>query len=201
MPALTAGYRKHVVETRLKKFYAVMNNAVRMSEAEHGDRKTWAVPVCSTSEECLDYFNEYIGQYLKTAEIKLIDEVESGTTKNFIMVSLLDGTAFTIKPSMTDAFFFPEPQRFNPENFAYTSNRIGNGSKFFGFRFDTTGKCKTYLDKGFEPYICFLPESFTRDDALSGMYACSDQGNNAMYCTVLIMLDGWKIPDDYPFSL
>lgn len=40
IPNLMGAYRKRVVETRLKKFYSAINQAIMLSENENGDKKT-----------------------------------------------------------------------------------------------------------------------------------------------------------------
>lgn len=39
LPTLIQNYKNRVVETRLKKFYSTMNQAVLMAEAQYGDKK------------------------------------------------------------------------------------------------------------------------------------------------------------------
>ena len=41
LPILVQTYRNHVVETRLKKFYSIINQAVQRAEVDYGDRKDW----------------------------------------------------------------------------------------------------------------------------------------------------------------
>ena len=43
MVAALANHRKSVVETRLAKFYSVMNQAITQSEVENGDKSTWTI--------------------------------------------------------------------------------------------------------------------------------------------------------------
>ncbi len=41
LPALIQNYRNHVVETRLKKIYSGINQAILLAEKDYGDRKYW----------------------------------------------------------------------------------------------------------------------------------------------------------------
>ncbi len=43
IPHLTSHYRKTVTETRLARFYSVINTAITMSEVEHGPKEYWDV--------------------------------------------------------------------------------------------------------------------------------------------------------------
>lgn len=54
LPALTAKYRKHVVVTRMQKFYTVFNQAIKISELENGEMDTWDMKANSS-------YNNYKG--------------------------------------------------------------------------------------------------------------------------------------------
>ena len=41
LPVLVQKYRNNVVETKLKKFYSEINQAIQLSEAEYGAKETW----------------------------------------------------------------------------------------------------------------------------------------------------------------
>ena len=60
IPALIANHKKTAVETRLKKFYSVMNQAITQSELENGDKSTWNIDM-SVEYEDLKALAEKIG--------------------------------------------------------------------------------------------------------------------------------------------
>lgn len=41
IPSLMSNYRKKVIETRLSKFYATINNAIKLAEYDYDDRTGW----------------------------------------------------------------------------------------------------------------------------------------------------------------
>lgn len=52
IPNLIQSYKKSVIETRLAKFYSMMNQAIRMSEIDNGPQSTWTdYHVTNTQDE------------------------------------------------------------------------------------------------------------------------------------------------------
>ena len=58
IPNLMGAYRKRVVETRLKKFYSAINQAIMLSENENGDKKDWVI------KDTEEFWNLYLKKYL-----------------------------------------------------------------------------------------------------------------------------------------
>ena len=79
IPTLVQRYTNKVVEVRLIQFYSSINEAVRLSEIENGDKKFWFkdlegatpdkdgnLPSTSDAEE---WFKEYLAPYMKISKI------------------------------------------------------------------------------------------------------------------------------------
>lgn len=196
MPVLIAAHRKHVVVTKLEKVYSVFNQAVRTSIVEHGDVTEWVIDcgnsndVKCTTEEALEWFNEYIGKYLQITDITKRDD-----NKGFY-VFLNDGTILDIANFIHDINFYLNKKAIeNPKQ----------GINSFYFRFQPVlapdldkDKNKYSVKSTFEPYAWNWDG--TREGLLnpSNVMACGGRYNN--YCGKLIQYEGWKIPDDYPFK-
>lgn len=94
IPHLTSHYRKTVAETRLARFYSVMNNAIVMSEVDHGPKEYWDIMGNAyDDEEALEgkllpseWFDIYLKKYLKYSHIEVNDS--SGK----VMVYFPDGS-------------------------------------------------------------------------------------------------------------
>ncbi|MDR1326934.1 MAG: type II secretion system GspH family protein [Heliobacteriaceae bacterium] len=199
LPTFISNYKKHVIETRLKKFYSSMNNAITMSEVEHGDKKDWFCTNCC-GIDCLDYFNEYIGKYIYKLEIESFND----SLADYIAGYFNDGSMFIVKKDMRDWFFYPESKNFDFKDFEHVNGlRKGLGTNFWIFNFAPTAVGNANLhNKGIEAYKSGLGPDFTRDDLLNGTgnnYGCKS-GQHKVYCTALIQYEGWKIPDDYPIK-
>lgn len=200
IPPLIQSYRKQVIETRLKRFYSVINQAVKLAETDNGPVSNWKLNG--------DTFVEFV-----TPHLKLLEKTEksNGTSSGSLIYHsfyLSDSSLVLIKKAkygqddnphtinFVDIFFTPEPKRFDFEKF---SNRSDLGKTTFAFRLGS---------KGVEPYTSGLPENYSKDDLMGKTdkgekyYYCNGKsGSYGGYCTALIMLNGWKIPDDYPYKL
>jgi type II secretory pathway pseudopilin PulG len=220
MPALIASYRKHVVETRLQKFYSVMNQAVKLAEVEDGDgwAKNCFTTTCTT-QEASDWFNEYMGKHINSvlcASILCLNPLRptmltrfpSGINKfaikteisgNNFFVYFADGSILRIQNNLIDTFYFIDQKALLAPNigvntFVFTMN-IGN----VAYNNAASNNFSDMKDKAFEPY-CFALfgiESRLSDPART--YSCTP-GQNRYYCTRLIQNNGWKIPDNYPLK-
>ena len=194
LPTLIQNHRKKEVETKLAKIYSVMNQAIMLSEAENGDKKYWeyydgpSVGCTRTYEDNLKWYNKYLAKYIKTTKIeKTLDDTED------LFLYFADGSIVKIRPHLSDISFYINKEAITKRN---------PGVNLFAFQFypvvqsteKTPEKWKYLIGKGFEPYAWDWDgemESLYR----TGTYPCATDG---AYCTKIIQLNGWKIPDDYP---
>ncbi len=202
-PGVMSKYRKKEVETKLAKIYSVMNQAINLVIAENGDYHGWvkdcgpsAAPTCTTDDMLL-WYNETIGKQIKSLSVKKVTSPTEG-----ILVYFEDGSILFINNYIYDMIYYTEEKAIqNPRN-AYNK---------FDFRFNpyilahqATNAPEVYkwtLNKGFEPYT--YQWDGTREGLLEGKnggvyYSCSEKSTEKSYCTKLIQIEGWKIPDDYP---
>lgn len=205
LPSLLQDYRNQVVETRLKKVYSTMNQAIVQSELENGAKELWDF-------DSPDFFNKYINPYIKY----LKKETINGSSFDYLCIYFADGSVLitktsnakaddgTVKPNTganQDYFFYPNAKNFIPEE---VESRTMSGVSMFEFRFapGVTNKLDPHAGKGFEPYLnaLLLPinESKLRDGAY---YSCKKGNINPLYCTAIIARNNWKIPKDYPFRV
>ncbi len=203
LPALVQKYRNQVVETRLKKFYSAMNQAVKMAEVDYGDKKIWyqdlyglAVdsegnPIEGSSNVDI-WFQKYLAPYLKIVNKKIL--ADGRPTYYFS-----DGSALAVvhENESREWYFYPG----NPDK---CNKKYQNpfGVCVFEFEFypaSTDTKWKFLYNKGFEPV------KYNWDGSLSSLYDSSANGckstQNRAFCTALIQYNGWKIPDDYPWKV
>lgn len=206
LPVLVQKNNNRVVETRLMKFYSAINQAVKMAEVDYGDKKFWwedlagaeidkdgnSVPGSSEAEK---WFNKYIAPYMK------IIRIESGKS---LVVYFPDGSALRQdNPATTrDWEFFIG----NPDKCLKNPKRVGVCSFLFNFVpvSDTVSDSawKYHVNKGFEPWKYNWDGSI--ESLKSSCYTNNAPGsilNGQAYCTAIIQLNGWKIPDDYPYKV
>ena len=212
IPNLVQGYRKRVVETRLKEFYTITQQAFKMAEAENGDIANWGrygnpgnVYVendvyHSNSDE---WFDKYISPYLKEEKRDLGAENFTGSR---ILRVLPNGSAFAF--NVNAITFFPFADDY------YKCAQYGNdlikkcsGRKYFLFKYYQDSRITPFdypnhLAKSNFEYSDYR-NRLRREQLVGSIGSCSkksiEANREAHYCAELIMLEGWKIPKDYPF--
>lgn len=210
-PILMEGYKKQVIETRLARFYSVINQAITMSEVKNGDKKYWDINSngwetdedgkndMSKPPKSLTWFNRYLKDFVKTARVDYENTIEGK-----VMLYFPDGSLVLISESSW--IFYPEAKDYEViEDLANGNdrNREASGTKYFTFYFRPWDKNNKWLyGKGVEPYMTTGWDG-TREMLLSDdVTGCKKTvTNERAYCTKLIQMNGWKFPKDYPLKL
>ena len=151
LPVLVQKYNNHIVETRLKKVYTVMNQAILMSEAKNGSREYWNfsdpnfwktnfapyLKVVKTepfrATNGYDYLKVYFpdGSLLFASQNRYVEDPETGE------IEILYGGG-----ANQDFIFYPNAKNFNEAEF-----NVIEGMGIYSFSFIL------YNDKqGFTPY-------------------------------------------------
>lgn len=210
LPVLVDRYQKKVTVERLKKVYTILSQAVLMAEKDYEAIEYWNFEL--TSQEFMDI---YLKPYFQNvaSEIKSLDNsrysksyaLTDGTTFYGWMYKLSsperhDITTFYMlvidingkqKPNQTgkDVFYY----YIFPRKSSYYNGGYGNIAQNVpgpGLYPDGYGYSRTVLKtQGWRGCDKRKGDENPRGEA-SGDYA-------GAFCTALIMLDGWKIADDY----
>ncbi len=210
IPTLVQSYKKSVVETKLAKFYSVMNNAIRMAEVDYGSQTTWSdyyVPDKYDDDNKVLYYegdkydalvNKYFAPYLKITGSEEIRNVPDGISIQKAYY-LADGSAFAF--SLTEnreiIFYIRNPK----ECFKKSDKSDVFGICGFVFSFIPASyndnSYKYNIGNGMQPYL-YQWDGDEESLMNSTSYGCKN-GIGA-YCTEIIRRNGWKIPKDYPFK-
>lgn len=200
MPALIQNYRNQVVETRLKKFYSTMNQAIAMSIKDNGDVETWTYfnddqkdedgNTINRTDDNDKSFNNYLAPYLKIIDKK---DVTDFSGQRRMLYFFEDGSAFAFAGHENrDITFFPK----NAEKCIAKENIAGNCA--FGFEFYPIANnwmWKYLYGKRMEAVM------YKWDGNEPSLYNDSTYGcknGSGAYCTAIIQRNGWKVPKDYP---
>lgn len=195
LPTLIQKNNNSVVEARLKKFYSAINQAIQMSESVNGDRKIWSSTfntfsddsdeaATATIDDIENWFNTYLKPYMKVIKTEKESKV--------FTVYFSDGSAMSYSSwTSEDVVFYvgnPKKCRDKYQNGVFSTTGNGSGRCSFLFRYSANenydfGPYKLYWDGN--------PKSL------------SDKCKNGQrqYCTAVIQMNGWKIPDDYPWKV
>lgn len=203
IPNLVYSYKKRVVETRLLKFYNIMNETIRLSEIDNGDKTTWSFPTNQFADNKEKFYNKYFKNYLKS-------ERRSKEGYNY-HVYFTDGTGMSIIYGTTD-YIYCIDAKYLKQSTEYL------GSKCFQFGFypganQSEFTRKNYLNKGLEPYVSNKLYASDVTDSTNSPTCVKDENDecvimeekdlytNKLYATKIIQMNNWKIPDDYPWKL
>ena len=191
IPNLITRYQKAKVETQLKAFISIINNAARLSIVDNGDIDGWIQSEKTYSyDETEDFLMQYLLPYMKYVTLRRSD---SGIGEQGAWVVLLNGSAMWIQidHNGADILFFADGNGDHDE----PNNR-------FQFQFAKfSGDSHSSLNSAsfVEPYI--FNWNGSEEQLKSGsQYSCYFGCTHCGYCAKLIQLNSWKIPDDYPWN-
>ena len=219
LPTLIQTNKNKEIETKLKKIYSIMNQAILMAETTNGPKEYWT---WNSAKNCLE---KYILPYMTSnykIETYTPEADNSNRTVENVIIYFSDGTVLAAKSPKNghagttipfysvDFFFYPNGKNFDKktyflENEDGTISRKDSGITFFAFRFSPTKgnfiENKFHEKKGFEPYMWGLTSLSETEIRETGTYACSKEKIIRMYCTEYIRMNNWQIPKDYPFKV
>ena len=191
LPAVLHNYKRQEMSAKIKKFYTNMSQAVKLSEIDNGPAFYWSKEVRKVNDDgsvtntqgTIAFFNHYLAKYLKTVA-KEEDE------KAFVIMA--DGSTLSMNIGHCLDIIFD-----------YNGKKAPNtlGIDQFDFLLCTEeGYNAGYLRSRQNPFEAYFPSkcrknSCSRNEFLS---ACK---NNAVFCSSLLMYDGWNFKDDYPYKL
>ncbi len=186
IPSLVTKYHRHIIETKLQKFDSIMNQAVRLSIAENGDIFYDSPADKDTNAAYLkEWFDEYLMKYIKANyEGEIIGN-------KYYKVSFIDGTGFvSYMPNDGGAIYF-----FFCSDVKDKSCHIESFDGKRTFLFDYSPDKKAILPHGYT--MNDVEKLKYLDNGTTGCYVSTKA--NRHLCTQLIKLNGWKIPNDYPW--
>ena len=194
LPSLVGKYRTMIVESRLKKFYTVINQAVKMSEQKNGEFKYWGNSFTAYNDDSIEaWYQQYFGPYLKTTNRV---DIKNGR----LTVYFTDGSKFQLLNHKAG--------EINPDDEEVVSAIHLYFYPFANAKTDEIGKDKFtfYIDANVNSkWASIEPYKFQWNGKLEtlkkGSFGCFPENKNARhYCTALIQYNNWKIPEDYPYK-
>ncbi len=201
IPAVVRNYQKQETVIRLKKAYTIMNQAVANSELENASKDQWDYSVNANT-----FYETYLKKYLKVS-------YDYGLSTPSTTYTALDGKtrctwavccSGTRKIGLTDGMFLfigdtytPLPG-WRPMAIDINGKKGPNkaGRDMFTINIYATSKDKVTL--GASSYYTNSRESMLGTNS-DGCNPAAINGGGGR-CSGLIMRDGWKISDDYPWN-
>lgn len=197
IPNLITKYQKITVEVKLKKFYSTINQAARMIIAEHGDLDGI---VDYTKEynynQNLEFVNTYIAPYLKNLQVYPCG------FNNAVCILMYDGSAIYIRNIKgIDMIWATTHKRLRSESALLNKHLRTHEVFIFNFSKVTDLSTNARTSNYVAPYVYDWDGSIDGPKGLKThpKYGCNNTSINVNFCTKLIQLNSWKIPDDYPW--
>ncbi len=193
MPTLIQNHKKQVASTRLKKFYATINSAIKAAEVDYGDFQYWTL-----DNNVQDWNTQYYEKYLKN-NLRVLKTKKLNDSK--MLLYFPDGSATIMNLYHGSIEHFGGHFYFCPE--AKNCNDVDSslfGRKQFVFQYfpsSISAEFDTTRGKAVEPYSLYMQHNI----AYVKNFCYSKNNENAKFCTFLIEMNGWKIPKDYPHRL
>lgn len=176
IPTLINNYQKESAVTSVKAFYSEMSQAIKLSEVENGPTNSWDYGDGTVAQTRV-WFDKYLAKYLSSASVE--DNVNGVTLDVYLNNGLKIGF---FKGTSMDIPLYIAPGKTNIV-----------GRNVFRFLIDPTASTNA-----FRPYDAPYTTKQPRNSYITGSAACTPSGGKG-YCAALMMVDGWKIADDYPW--
>ena len=190
LPTVITNVQKKVVENQLKVFNTTINNAFRMAQAEHGGRFDDWIPSYHylSFTEMREWLEKYLFPYIKYSDVSDCRGEDMVGDNTFIQ----EGICFHMA---NGALIWIHINDDGGDLIYYVNGKIqSNPRNAFQFQFAKTNKKSEFV----EPYVFNWNgnESSLKTD---GTWGCYKGCTNCGYCTKIIQLNNWEIPDDYPW--
>ena len=204
LPSLISSIKKHTVESRLKHSYALLNEVVRLAQADYGDPSAWDY------NDGLTFVQNYMLPYMRTS--KLISNNKGGFVGDKSAITLSNGTVWTITKMAVPASQGQPAYNFIRVNVDVNgdSNPNRQGIDLFNF-YILSAERKSY-NTGEGDCAKSVKSAGIYYDGYGykcpGESACSyrqcdgrdDTTSRNSFCIAKIIENNWKIPKDYPLK-
>ncbi len=221
IPALVSNYKKQVVETSLKKYYSVLNQAIQRSEAEYGPAVNWEWESTVDTQKTEAFFDKYFAPYLAIVDKK---SANADTEKLYYKIYAADGDGplwdFNNSNNMhwrqlsdggavflsllqsggsilgTCNFILPTGSKAShliegKDVFAFSINISSDKTAVSMFPKTYRNWDCTYIQNNLDTFI----------DRCKSVNYTGEGIYPSQYCAALIYCNGWKIPDYYPVKI
>lgn len=226
IPGLVAKYQKQVTMTKVYKFYSMINQAVRIATIEHGEPDVWIYPggiemgnnttITVNYKNNLEFVNKYFRPYIKVLSCenwKLGSSAQDAAaimchfpSGDAIVLGVYQGGASGINNISVDIYYISDFKRSQLTSGKY----LTDPRRVFYFSMQKESDNGTEKDHIANTNVknknFVVPYVLNWDGTIEGLtkrgtkYSCSSGYTfYPAYCTKLLELNNWKVPDEYPW--
>lgn len=200
LPSVIMNYQKKQTVVELKKVYAELQNAIKLSEIDNGPMSEWNFPEkCASDdpEEVKPFIEKYYLPYFKNAKlVKSPYKVSIGALYFVRYWVILDnGTIFGLHSCIGSDYIW----LFVDLNGIKGPNKVGRDIFVFdAYKYDGVGQNKYKLSF----WGSYWDRNSVENLKNNKVYGCSKTNTDTLknfHCGRLIELNNWEIPADYPW--
>ena len=204
VPTLVTRYQKEQTVTQLKKAYSALSQTTARAIADNGPISTWDMGAPGDTDAIKAFLNKYVLPYMSISteleshhkgwwpvEYVYLNNEPYDLNQKFVMFVLSDGTI--VYTSSSQRSNGEKRVSFNVDiNGAKKPNKVGKDFFFFTYYLDSPSAEK----KG---KILANDFDLSRSELAANKDWRCHKGKTGDCCAALIIKDGWKISDDYPW--
>jgi prepilin-type N-terminal cleavage/methylation domain-containing protein len=204
LPSVITNYQKQQTVVQLRKVYNELNNVVRLSEVDNGPIINWDYPQKYNTPESVDFLEKYYLPYFKGAKIFQYRDISYDRPDGVVGqygILLNNGTLFLFFINTATGYSWI----FADINGLKGPNRVGRDI----FVFDSYKWQNTWGDTSAQYRVTFWNYNGSQNMPVHNElltngsdYSCNKENTaryKNFYCGKLIEVNGWKIPDNYPW--
>ena len=209
IPALIQNHQKKSTAVAVKKAYSEILQATQKSIADNGSTDGWS------ANSSMAFFEQYLYPYLQIKSKNSFNDIYpngwlqvSGKKETELSVVKGYGVVYTLNNGMTytvNIYIENKKARWTSIlvdiNGKNPPNKLGRDI-FVISAGNTNSNCQIVVPAGTCGTYDGTPIDFNRNNIMAKdnihNYQCNKNGRG-IYCLALIMADGWKIADDYPW--
>ena len=206
-PALIGHGKKVEASSRLKRFNAIMQQAIMMSEYDNGESVAWVRAGGDQKDEngshdyeangkiTKDFFTMYLAKYFKYTSI--VDGKNAVYDENGKLVTSSNNTTIYLADGSSMAFYNGAciDVRFDI-NGDSNPNKVGSDVFLFLICLDDSGRL--YYCGNKNKAFCSYGFKYNQEGREKLLNLCK---NNVNYCSSLLEYDNWEFKKDYPYKL
>ena len=206
VPAIVTKYQQRQTVVKLEKVYSTFSNALNMAVAAYGSISSWELGTTGNKDDAYSFAQKYIFPYVQLSkDCGLNSEGDcehSYYSLNSVVPTLIDNTH--IRYFLSDGTFIAQ-RVVNPG---------GSRAGYIRTVIDINGHAgPNVMGKDVFEVCIFIKSTnasiigrfvdwgygLTREQLMVSSGGGCNRNGQGWYCLSLIMLDGWKISDDYPW--
>ena len=202
IPTLITNYQKKTTATRVKKAYAELLQAIKLSENDNDSMESWTVGNDVSIENTEKYIEKYIMPYYKGLTLcseGLDDKCGNPMSEAGANYLTMNGTTLSFLYRPTGIYVIIDVNnKSNPNRIGYDAFYFKTNEKYellpFGWY---NGLTREQIKKGYK-----IPEYEENTDIYSCKKSASEDTPNELNrhaCTALLYLDNWEFKKDYPW--